>query len=111
MRPALIAVAVAAVAAIVVVTLVGGQARVKDRNKQANVSMVRFEQNLKRTAQTSQSAYQELVAVVDKVDRKDALTPPELAVWRKAMAAVNAESWGVNKILDHWPEIRSRSAR
>lgn len=110
MRPALIAVAVAVVAAIVVVTLIGGQARVKDRNKQANVSMARFEQNLKRTAQTSSSAYQQIVTVVDKVDKKQKLTPPELAVWRKQMAAVNAESWGVNKILDHWAEIKSRSA-
>jgi hypothetical protein len=107
---ALIAAAVAVGIAIVVVAVIGGQARVKERNKQANVAMVRFEQNLKRTAQTSPAAYRELVAVVDKVDREEALTPPELAIWRKSMAAVNAESTGVNKILDHWPEIRSRSA-
>lgn len=110
MRPALIVAAVAVGVAIVVVAVIGGQARVKERNKQANVSMARFEQNLKRTAQTSSSDYQRVVAVVDKVERKDALSRAELAVWRKAMGDVDAQSWGVNKILDNWPEIRSRSA-
>lgn len=110
MRPALIVAAVAVGVAIVVVAVIGGQARVKERNKQANVSMARFEQNLKRTAQTSSSDYQRVVAVVDKVERKDALSRSELAVWRKAMGDVDAQSWGVNKILDNWPEIRSRSA-
>jgi apolipoprotein N-acyltransferase len=110
MRPALIVAAVAVGVAIVVVAVIGGQARVKDRNKQANVSMARFEQNLKRTAQTSPSDYQQVVAVVDKVEKKEKLSPPELVVWRKAMGDVDAQSWGVNKILDHWTEIRSRSA-
>ena len=41
MRPALIAVAVAVGVGIVVVAVIGGQARVKERNKQANVAMAR----------------------------------------------------------------------
>ena len=110
MRPALIAAAVAVGVAIVAVAVIGGQARVKERNKQANVAMARFEQNLKRTAQTSPSAYQEVVTVVDKVHDEDALTRSELAVWRKTMADVNAESTGVNKILKNWPVLRARSA-
>ena len=112
MRPAtLITTASVAVGvAIVVVVAIVGQSNVKQQNQQGNVAMARFEQNLKRTGQTSPSAYQQLVAVVDKVHSQDALTPPELAVWRKAMADVNAQSTGVKKILDHWPEIRSRSA-
>jgi hypothetical protein len=110
MRPALVTVAIAVGVAIVAVALIVGHSNVKQRNQQANVAMARFEQSLKRTGQTSPSAYQQLVTVVNKVDRKDALTPPELAVWRKAMADVNAQSAGVTKILDNWPEIRSRSA-
>jgi hypothetical protein len=107
---ALIAAGVAVGIAIVVVAVVGGQARVKDRNKKADVAMARFEQNLKRTGQTSPSAYQEIVTVMDKVDKEEALDRSQLAVWRKTMADVNAESTGVNKILDNWPEIRARSA-